>query len=611
MIRNVIGKEIGPYRILRLIGKGGMGVVYQGVHTKLDQQVAVKVMTPEYSNEEGMRDRFIREARLQAQISHPNVVNIFNYLEDNNDIFLVMEYVPGRTLEQMLQDSGALPLPEILHIMDGVLSALEFMHGRGIIHRDIKPANIMITESGQVKVTDFGIAKAVGEKGMTRTGTALGTVWYMSPERIRGEPIGHPADIYALGITLYQMATGQVPFSSDSEYEVMRAHIEDPPPPTGINSDIPQSLSDIILKTLAKAPQDRFESAKAFREALNRVSVTDLSHMQTRAAKDQGILWAKPDALLERMKSWVVALNSQETPFILGRYTRKQLALLVAVAAMLVCLLVIFFMMYSKNEDTRNLPLVQQTAPAVTPQGSLLATRQLGENGPKGIGSNTPDNSKPLPQELLPTPQEIGIPPKPKPEKIPEKIEKPPQDPGDYQEKTPRPSQPQQVEKEKPRIPVPDSPQQKPPSEPRPETPEKPAPKDAPPISATPQETPHAVSPPTTSPKATETKAATSPSAQYVRMLQSPDPVDKQRAAKTIFRHYLHDPNMEALANTELLISYQKNPDNRYHVDAMAWLCNILGASGNPKFRSTLEKVSQDAPHRKLREYAAKNLKKL
>jgi len=118
MIRNVIGREIGPYRILRLIGKGGMGVVYQGVHTKLDQQVAVKVMTPEYSNEAGMRDRFIREARLQAQISHPNVVNIFNYLEDDNDIFLVMEYVPGRTLEQMLQESGALPLSETLHIMD-------------------------------------------------------------------------------------------------------------------------------------------------------------------------------------------------------------------------------------------------------------------------------------------------------------------------------------------------------------------------------------------------------------------------------------------------------------------------------------------------------------
>ncbi len=590
----MIGKEIGPYRIHRLIGKGGMGVVYQGVHTKLDQRVAIKVMTSEYAREEGMRERFVQEAKLQAQLSHPNVVNIFNYLEDESDIFLVMEFVPGRTLEQMLQAGGAISLPETLHIMDGVLSALEFMHGRGIVHRDIKPANIIITESGQVKVTDFGIAKAVGEKGMTRTGTALGTVWYMSPERIRGEPIGHASDIYALGITLYQMVTGQVPFPSDSEYEVMRAHIEEPPPPpTGINADIPQALSDIILKALAKKPQDRFPSAEVFRKAINTVP-SDLSlGMQTRIVKDQYGPWAKGEAIFNRLKS------------------QKKIALLLAATAVIIGLLIIFFLAYPGEERRRRLPLVDRTIPAVAPQGAIVALKSTRGADPHETRTGPPDNDKPLPTEVLPTLQELGVTPSSSPESAPEKKGPPSQSPKDDQRKTPEKLSPMKTEGKKPSTLEEDRPQKEIPSGTQKQAPEKPEPKDTPLIPKVPAERSVISAPGKTSQKTNEASSTTPASIMYVRMLQSSDPVEKRKAAKIIYRNYLRDPFMVAFANKELLNSYRKNPNNRHHVDAMSWLCNILGASGDPKFRATLEKVSQDAPHRKLREYAVKNLKKL
>jgi serine/threonine-protein kinase len=265
----MVGQQIGPYRILKLLGKGGMGIVYQGMHAKLEQLVAIKVLSPEFCENSTMRERFVQEAKLQVKLSHPNVVNILNYLEDNRNIYLIMEYIQGETLEARLRRSGALPVAECCRITVGVLEALSFMHRQGIIHRDIKPSNIMITDSGQIKVTDFGIAKATGEKGLTRTGTQLGTVWYMSPEQIRGAQVSAASDIYALGVTLFQMATGKVPFQSESDFEIMKAHVEQQPPdPEALNPLIPPMLTGIILKALAKNSGDRYGSADELKSAL-------------------------------------------------------------------------------------------------------------------------------------------------------------------------------------------------------------------------------------------------------------------------------------------------------------------------------------------------------
>lgn len=265
----MLGKEVGAYRILEKIGQGGMGVVYKGIHVQLEQEVAIKVLSSTYASEPVMRQRFIQEAKIQARLTHPHVVNILNYLEEGEDIFLVMEYVRGDTLEQRLKNVGSCATDEAVSICQGVLSALSFMHIKGIVHRDIKPGNIMFTDTGLVKVTDFGIAKVAGEEGQTKTGMLLGTLGYVSPEQIQGQAASVTSDLYALGMTLYRMVTGKLPFDGDSEYTIMQGHIETiPTPPWNINPHIPQDLGRVILQAIEKAPERRYQNAAAFAQAL-------------------------------------------------------------------------------------------------------------------------------------------------------------------------------------------------------------------------------------------------------------------------------------------------------------------------------------------------------
>jgi serine/threonine protein kinase len=268
--QEMVGKQIGSYRIVEKIGQGGMGTVYKGIHTKLEQEVAIKVLSSQFSQDLYMRERFFKEAKIQAKFSHPNVVNILNYLEDGENIFLVMEYVNGETIENWLKRDGKLPIEKAITTSLSVLEALDFMHSKGIVHRDIKPSNIMFTDKGHVKVTDFGIAKVIGEKGHTKTGIT-GTYRYMSPEQILGEETGVTSDIYSFGITLYEMVTGMVPFSGDSEYKIMKGHLEDQPlPPWEINSKVSEEVGSVILKTLNKNPKDRYQKAKEVAENLRK-----------------------------------------------------------------------------------------------------------------------------------------------------------------------------------------------------------------------------------------------------------------------------------------------------------------------------------------------------
>ena len=268
----MVAEQIGPYKILKILGQGGVGIVYQGIHTKLEQLVAIKVLSPEYSQDTAMRERFIQEAKLQAQLSHPNVINILNFLEETDNIYLVMEYVQGETLEDRIRHRGKLNTPECLYITSKVLEALGFMHKKGIIHRDLKPGNIILTDTGMVKVTDFGIAKSLVDKNQTKSGMLLGTLWYMSPEQITGGKVDALCDIYSLGVTLYQMATGCVPFDSNSEFEIMKAHIDMTPRiPSSLNRQLSGALDHIILKAIAKEPKNRFASADEFNHALSEI----------------------------------------------------------------------------------------------------------------------------------------------------------------------------------------------------------------------------------------------------------------------------------------------------------------------------------------------------
>jgi serine/threonine-protein kinase len=269
IVDNLVGQQIGSYTILARIGQGGMGVVYRAVHEKIGQEVAIKLLNPQWAADRQMRDRFIREASLQAKIAHTNIVRLLNFVEEGDCAGLVMEYVEGETLDQIIRRQGALSEVEAVRILNQALEGVGAAHALGIIHRDLKPGNIMLTMTGGIKVTDFGIAKAAGLKGLTSATARAGTVWYMSPEQVIGQELDIRSDLYSLGVTLYEMVTGRVPFDADTDYKIMQGHKEFPPPsPSQINPQISEHLEQVILTALMKRPEHRFQTAEAFRRAL-------------------------------------------------------------------------------------------------------------------------------------------------------------------------------------------------------------------------------------------------------------------------------------------------------------------------------------------------------
>ncbi|WP_216828033.1 Stk1 family PASTA domain-containing Ser/Thr kinase [Alkalihalobacterium elongatum] len=259
----MIGTRInGRYHILETIGGGGMAYVYKARDVILDRIVAVKVLQPQFSRDEQFIKRFRREAQAATSLAHPNVVSIFDVGEEEDLYYIVMEYVEGPTLKELIQDRGALSLDETVDIMTQVTSAIAHAHANQIVHRDIKPHNILISKSGEAKVTDFGIARAMSSATITHTNSVMGSVHYLSPEQARGGVVTYKSDIYSLGIVLYEMVTGQVPFSGDTAVTIALKHLQDEvPSPRKINRLIPQSLENIILRSTTKDALHRYESA--------------------------------------------------------------------------------------------------------------------------------------------------------------------------------------------------------------------------------------------------------------------------------------------------------------------------------------------------------------
>jgi serine/threonine-protein kinase len=270
-----IGSTIGDYQILGVLGAGGMGSVYQVRNLISDRVEAMKVLLPDLTADPSLAERFQREIKLLASLDHPNIAQFRNALRSGNQILMVMEYVDGETLDHKLHD-GPLPVPLALDATGQVLSALEYAHAKGIIHRDIKPANIFLTKAGVVKLMDFGIAKAASDHKLTSTGTAVGSLYYMSPEQIQGAPtLDARSDLYSVGVTLYQLVTGKRPFDGTSQFAIMSAHLEKMPvAPVLLDHNLPQALNDLILMSVAKDPNARFQTAGAFRSALAAVAAT-------------------------------------------------------------------------------------------------------------------------------------------------------------------------------------------------------------------------------------------------------------------------------------------------------------------------------------------------
>ncbi len=250
------------YAIVEELGRGGMGIVYKAEDTREHRLVAIKVLSPYLATEQHNRLRFFREAEIVAGLRHPHIVTLLNVNQHDN--FLVMEYVPGGTLTHWRRQHD-LNAQELFPFIAQILDALSAVHRQGIIHRDIKPENILIADRSTAKLTDFGIAHICGAT-ITRTGTHLGTIPYMSPEQILGTPLDHRSDIYSIGVVLYELATGRLPFSGD---EMSYHHVHTPPPlPQEVDGTIASELGELILRCLAKDPDERYQDVNALRQAL-------------------------------------------------------------------------------------------------------------------------------------------------------------------------------------------------------------------------------------------------------------------------------------------------------------------------------------------------------
>ncbi|MFW6280262.1 MAG: Stk1 family PASTA domain-containing Ser/Thr kinase [Halanaerobium sp.] len=276
------------YKIIKEIGRGGMAIVYSARDTLLERVVALKMLRPEYSSDKEFKEKFRQEAKAVAKLSHPNIVSIYDIVVDEDKFYLVMEIVEGETLKDIIKRRAKLSIAESLEFAGQIAAALSIAHGNQIVHCDIKPQNIILTDDMEVKITDFGIAKAVSTATTTMTETVIGSAHYFSPEQAKGGKIKAYSDIYSLGVVLYEMTTGELPFHGESPISVALKHIQQQAlSPSKINSDIPKEVNDLIMKAISKNPEDRFQNAAEMRHEI-RLCLKNLK-------KDKNIFTAKND----------------------------------------------------------------------------------------------------------------------------------------------------------------------------------------------------------------------------------------------------------------------------------------------------------------------------
>ena len=293
----------GRYVLQGLVGQGGMADVELAQDEVLDRQVAVKILHSRYSDDPSFRERFKREARAAASLNHPNMVAVYDTGDEDGRPFIVMEFVNGRSLREVLRREGVLP-QHAAEIAGDAALALHYAHERGLVHRDVKPANIMVSNEGQVKVTDFGIARAVNSETVTQTAAVFGTAAYIAPEQAQGLEVDGRTDVYSLGVVLYEMLTGQQPFSADSAVALAYKHVsEDPVRPTAINSEISPALEAVVLKAMAKNPANRYQDAREFHDDIVRAARGEhvsapsvMAHAPTEALRTDRTIIAPPPA---------------------------------------------------------------------------------------------------------------------------------------------------------------------------------------------------------------------------------------------------------------------------------------------------------------------------
>ena len=355
----VKGQKINDrYQIVRLIGEGGMANVYLALDTILDRYVAVKLLRGDLANDEKFVRRFQREAISASSLSHPNIVEMYDVGEDNGQYFIVMEYVDGKTLKSLIKRRGALTIPEVIDIMLQLTSGLSCAHNSYIIHRDIKPQNILIKEDGTVKITDFGIALAINAQELTQTNSVMGSVHYLPPEQANGSGSTIKSDIYSLGILMYELLTGSIPFKGDNAVEIAIKQMKDQLPSIcKINPDIPQSLENIVLKAAAKNPKNRYDNVNEMYDDLTKCLDPEIMHQERIVYQypEQELEATKElSSLKEEIKTELDVLEEEE------KKTNKLSMAVVITGSIFVAMLVIiglFVIFYPKLTETKELEI--------------------------------------------------------------------------------------------------------------------------------------------------------------------------------------------------------------------------------------------------------------
>ena len=397
----------GRYELTHLIARGGMAQVYRAMDRQLERPVALKVLFPELSVDRTFVERFRREAQAAANLSHPNIVPVFDWGEDDGSYFIVMEYVEGRPLSAVLRDPQRLPSRQIATIGAGVAAALAFAHRHGVVHRDVKPGNVLITPDGDVKVTDFGIARAMNtEESLTQTGAVMGTAAYFSPEQAEGKGVDARSDIYSLGVVLYEMAVGRPPFTGDSPVAVASKHVRDMPVlPRVANPAVPAAFEAVVMKALSKNPADRYASAEELRADLLRfadgrpVEAADpgLTSVMTAAAATQAVPMTTGRTMA--IPAGAATSPSRED---LERKKRTRNLIIVLVVLLVALAVIAFFLLRSVGLFGNNV-----TVPNVVGLPAAQASQTL-RNDHLTVGSSTTKTSTKAKGDVLSTDPAAG-----------------------------------------------------------------------------------------------------------------------------------------------------------------------------------------------------------
>ncbi len=362
------------YEILKTIGEGGMANVYLAKDTILDRNVAIKVLRGDLAGDEKFVRRFQREALSASSLSHPNIVEIYDVGEDDGDYFIAMEYIPGYNLKQLLKRRGNLTVHEVIDIMQQITNAMSVAHDNMIIHRDLKPQNILIMDDGGVKITDFGIATALNSTQLTQTNSAMGSVHYFPPEQASGKGATLKSDVYSLGIMMYELLTGELPFKGDNAVEIALKHLKEPIPSVkDINPNIPQSVENVIIKATAKNPKNRYENANEMYQDL-------LTVLNKERLNEPRIVFKYPEGIEEK-EDYIAKGDDLDNSLVKEIKTNKEkgnkkIVVLSSIVGVLALILVFIFLILPKLTEVPDV-----TIPDVSELSVVQAEKKLKKVG--------------------------------------------------------------------------------------------------------------------------------------------------------------------------------------------------------------------------------------